>query len=292
MRPRTGSAGSSIARSSTSASISLSIADSPSSGNDECAARPVATQLEPQDAARGEPEPVVGRLAVDEEPAIRAAAWFARARAVAAALFADHEQQADARLARPPQPIGGRDLRGQNPFASHAPRPYEPVALDAAREERRDAVEMRGEHDRRRSPAVRAITLNRVVVDRLFGDGEAERAQVVGQPAARLRPRGRSSNRCRRARASGDEIDGRVYRIHASSSVRVSVRESRYFTMTGVASERPHSGPLPAGDRARARHDDRAFGDDERPIGGRLDDLAAARGRRPASIRSAPCRRR
>src|SRR5262249_15451337 len=36
-----------------------------------------------------------------------------------------------------------------------------------------------------------------------------------------------------------------VYRIHASSSVRVSVRESRYFTMTGVASERPHSTPFP-----------------------------------------------
>src|SRR5262249_27645079 len=36
------------------------------------------------------------------------------------------------------------------------------------------------------------------------------------------------------------------YRIHASSSVRVSVRESRYLTMTGVASESCHSGPLPA----------------------------------------------
>src|SRR6202008_2921092 len=38
----------------------------------------------------------------------------------------------------------------------------------------------------------------------------------------------------------------RHYRIHASSSVRVSVRESRYFTITGVASDRPHSVPLPA----------------------------------------------
>ena len=35
------------------------------------------------------------------------------------------------------------------------------------------------------------------------------------------------------------------YRIHASSSVRVSVRSSRYFTMTGVASDSPHSGPAP-----------------------------------------------
>src|SRR5204863_609996 len=43
-----------------------------------------------------------------------------------------------------------------------------------------------------------------------------------------------------------DERARELYRIHASSSVRVSVRESRYFTITGVASESPHSGPLPA----------------------------------------------
>ena len=42
-------------------------------------------------------------------------------------------------------------------------------------------------------------------------------------------------------------------RIHASSSVRVSVRSSRYFTMTGVASDRPHSVPLPDRHRARDR---------------------------------------
>ena len=55
----------------------------------------------------------------------------------------------------------------------------------------------------------------------------------------------------------------------------MSVRESRYFTMTGVASARPHSGPLPAGDGASAGHDDGAFGNDERPIGGRPNDFAA-----------------
>ena len=59
-------------------------------------------------------------------------------------------------------------------------------------------------------------------------------------------------------------------RIHASSSVRVSVRSSRYLTMTGVASDRPQS--LPGADRHRARagHDDRAFGHDERLAVGRL----------------------
>src|SRR5207253_680111 len=35
------------------------------------------------------------------------------------------------------------------------------------------------------------------------------------------------------------------YRSHRSSSVRASVRSSRYLTMTGVASDRPHSFPAP-----------------------------------------------
>ena len=56
-----------------------------------------------------------------------------------------------------------------------------------------------------------------------------------------------------------DDAIARDYRIHASSSVRVSVRESRYFTITGVASDRPHSTPLPDGDGARAGHDDGAL---------------------------------
>src|SRR2546427_1880986 len=43
-----------------------------------------------------------------------------------------------------------------------------------------------------------------------------------------------------------DERPRQLYRIHASSSVRVSVRESRYLTITGVASDRRQSGPLPA----------------------------------------------
>ena len=90
---------------------------------------------------------------------------------------------------------------------------------------------------------------------------------MVSEPCARLRL----------ASGRGVDIDERPcerYRIHASSSVRVSVRESRYLTMTGVASDRPHSGPLPPA-TLRARHDDGAFGNDQRPIGSRFDDLAA-----------------
>ena len=65
-----------------------------------------------------------------------------------------------------------------------------------------------------------------------------------------------------------------IYRIHASSSVRVSVRSSRYLTITGVASDRPHSLPGADRDRARAGHDHGAFGNDERLPGLRLDDAA------------------
>ena len=62
-----------------------------------------------------------------------------------------------------------------------------------------------------------------------------------------------------------------VHRIQLSSSVRVSVRESRYFTMTGVASEMPQPRPLSADTRPRARHDDGARRNHERTIGAWLD---------------------
>ena len=88
-------------------------------------------------------------------------------RAVAAALLADDEQQADARLAVAPQPLGRRDLRGENALRVARAAAVQPIALDAARKERRHAVEVRREDDRRRpgSSAV-AMTLKRVLVDR------------------------------------------------------------------------------------------------------------------------------
>ena len=104
--------------------MSLSIADSPSSGRLECAARPVALQPHAIDAARRDAEPVVRRLAVDQEAAIRGGERVRGLRAVAAPLLADDEQQADARLAGRAQPLGGGDLRDQRALASQAPRPY------------------------------------------------------------------------------------------------------------------------------------------------------------------------
>ncbi len=136
-------------RSSTSASISLSIADSPSSGNDECAARPLATSR----SLRAPRVASASRLSVgspstrNREPVRRR---VRRAGAVAAALLADDEQQADARFAGAPQPIDGRDLRRENALRVARSAPDDASALEAAREKRRDAVEVRRQDDARR----------------------------------------------------------------------------------------------------------------------------------------------
>ena len=114
------------------------------------------------------------------------------------------------------------------------------------------------------------------------------RVDVVAEPLERAR-----DELARLALAPGRRIDvdelarqpDLRQRIHASSSVRVSVRSSRYFTMTGVASDSPHSLPCADRHRARSRHDHRAFGHDERLARLGADDAAVAAGRRSASIR-------
>ena len=104
-------------------------------------------ELEPQCAARREPEPAVGRLAVDKKPA-SVRGLVRHPRAVAASLLADHKQQSDARFARGPQRVGRRDLRGKNPFGVARPAPVEAIAVHTAREKRRHAVEMCREDNR------------------------------------------------------------------------------------------------------------------------------------------------
>ena len=82
-------------------------------------------------------------------------------------------------------------------------------------------------------------------IDGQLGHRKLEGSKMLGQVAARLAFAARR----------GIDVDERArqrYRIHASSSVRVSVRESRYLTITGVASERPHPWSL-AGQRRCAR---------------------------------------
>src|SRR5262245_20610606 len=57
---------------------------------------------------------VVRRLAVDEKTNALRCLVVGHARAIAAALFADDEQQRDARLASRSQPLGGRYLRSED----------------------------------------------------------------------------------------------------------------------------------------------------------------------------------
>ena len=103
---------------------------------------------------------------------------FADARAVAAALLADDEQQADARFARRAQSLDRRDLRGENAFR---------VARAAAVEHARSSTRL-GKNGGTQSKCVEkttrgaasscAKTLKRPSRDRLLGDGVAALAQV------------------------------------------------------------------------------------------------------------------
>ena len=105
-------------------------------------------QADAEAAARRRAEAKIGRLAVDQESRFRGDA-VGGLRAVAAALFAADEHQSDARLAFRAQPLGGGDLRGENAFRIARAAPIELAVLDAAREERRHAVEVRREDDLR-----------------------------------------------------------------------------------------------------------------------------------------------
>ncbi len=138
------------------------MADSPSSGNDECAARPVGAQPHAQHAARRGAEAVVGRLAVDQEAHAGGRLLVGHPRAVAAALLADHEQQPDARLAALARSrSAAATCAARIPFASHDAAAEEQAALLPARKERRHAVEVRGEDDLRARARACAKTLKR-----------------------------------------------------------------------------------------------------------------------------------
>ena len=119
--------------------------------------------------------------------------------------------------------------------------------------------------------ADRGDDVDAIAIERLLEHRVAAVAQVAGQHARRPRPPARSSTRCRRACAPAPT---RSTGSTASSSVRVSVLSSRYLTITGVASDRPHSLPAPTVTDARAGHDHRALGHHQRLARLRLDDAA------------------
>jgi hypothetical protein len=143
----------------------------------------------------------------------------------------------------PAEQIGGGYLRRENAFRIARATPVYAPAFHPARKEWRNAVEMGGQREHRGSGCQ---DVHPPVVDRLLDDSESQLPQIAGKPPAGLTfPPGRRIDIDERPREA-DDVDGRHYLIHASSSVRVSVRESRYLTMTGVARDRPHSVPLPA----------------------------------------------
>ncbi len=207
-----------------------------------------------QHAARGGAEPIVGRLAVDEKLAARRKR-VGGAGAVAAALLARHEEQADGRAAGSAQSLRRGHLRGQDPFGVARATSIQPIALDATGKERRHAVEVRGEHEPRF--ARRRDDVDPAVAERLLEDGVAALAQKRGDDRANFlltAGRGIDVDQAPRQR-------DRIYRIHASSSVRVSVRSSRYLTITGVDRAKTPVAPRADRDRTRARHNHRSLRD-------------------------------
>ena len=142
---------------------------------------PGRAQPDAQRAARREPQPVVGRLAVHEKPRCRWRRDSPRARR--RCRVPRRPRTAGRRaLALPPQDLGRRDLRRQDALRVARAAAVDPIALEPARKERRHAVEMRGEHDRRAARG-RRDDVESGVVDRLLGDRQA-RARAGTAPAS------------------------------------------------------------------------------------------------------------
>ena len=238
-----------------------------------------------------DPEPVVGRLAVDQKRAIRAASRSRsprhRCRALRRRRTAARRAARRARAAaRPPRPA-----RPGSP-SRRTRRGRRAARLDVARKERRHAVEVRREHDRGRIE--RGEHVEPPAGDRLLDDGVAERPELAAShaPASASRPVVESMSMSA-AQSDASKLDfivlssvGSALDIDRSSSaVRASVRSSRYFDDDRRRDRQAPLAAAAARHRARARHDDRAFGNDQRPARTRLDDptvrqIVDRRGRR------------
>ena len=83
-----------------------------------------------------------------------------------------------------PQTFGRRDLRRQDALGIARAAADQPAVLDPAGKERRHAVEVRGEHDRR--IVERREDVGAAALDRLLEDRVAERAQLPAEPLPRL----------------------------------------------------------------------------------------------------------
>src|SRR6478672_13587886 len=176
-------------------------------------------QQDALDAAGGEAKAAVGRLSVDQ--VLATARLDVRAlRPFAAPLLAHHEEQADPRLAPVPQDLRGRYLRGQDALRIARTAPIDSPLLDPAREERRNAIEVRRVHHDRRLGARGGQYVEARIVHLLFDYREAEFPEVVGQEEC-----GRAFAASRRIdvhqrTGKPDEIDAALhYLLHASGSV-------------------------------------------------------------------------
>ena len=156
------------------------------------------------------------------------------------------------------------------PFASHAPRPYSrspSTRLGKNGGTQSKCVENVTSGGR---SAMVATTLNRVRVHRLAPHAASRSAS--SSPADHCAGRRLAAGR----RVDVDELSRDVATRFSGSTLRAPSAcrcvASRYFTMTGVASERPHSCAGAHRHRARAGHHHRAFGHDERLAGLRRDD--------------------
>src|SRR5262249_21608691 len=129
--------------------------------------------------ARSGAEPVVRGLAVDQKPAA-IGERVGRASTVAAAFLSHNEQEPDARLAFASEAIGGSNLRRKNALRIPGPPARDPIAFEAARKERRNAVEMRRQHHLRLAGSGQDVEPQ--LVNWLFEDFEPEFLQVSAQP--------------------------------------------------------------------------------------------------------------
>ena len=128
-------------------------------------------------------EPAIGRLTVDQKPA-RIRDRVRGRGPIAAALLSDNEQQANPPLAGGPQPLGSGHLRCQNAFRVTRATANEAAVLDAAREKRRHAIEVR------REDHVRLVESGEDVgassLDTLLDDVVAKRTKTCRQPFRRF----------------------------------------------------------------------------------------------------------
>src|SRR4030095_317236 len=113
---------------------------------------------------------VVGGLAVDNVFRARCQ-LLRRARAVTAPLFPDDEEQADSRHPVPAHSLDGRNLSGDDAFGVARPTSEETVTFETTGEERRDAIDVRRQHDIDLPEG--CVEVAAVALDRLLDDGKS-----------------------------------------------------------------------------------------------------------------------